>query len=140
MTITIYHNPECGTSRNTLAMIRQSGVEPEVIEYLKAPPARARLAEMIAAAGLSVRDAIRQKDTPYAALGLDNMALSDAQLLDAMQAHPILINRPFVVTEKGVRLCRPSEVVLDILPNPEIGPFVKEDGEVIIDADGKRVK
>ncbi len=140
MTITIYHNPECGTSRNTLAMIRQSGVEPEVIEYLKAPPARARLAEMIAAAGLSVRDAIRQKDTPYAALGLDNTALSDAQLLDAMEAHPILINRPFVVTEKGVRLCRPSEVVLDILPNPEIGPFVKEDGEVIIDADGKRVK
>jgi len=140
VTITIYHNPECGTSRNTLAMIRQSGVEPEVIEYLKAPPARARLAEMIAAAGLSVRDAIRQKDTPYAALGLDNTALSDAQLLDAMEAHPILINRPFVVTEKGVRLCRPSEVVLDILPNPEIGPFVKEDGEVIIDADGKRVK
>jgi arsenate reductase len=140
VTITIYHNPECGTSRNTLAMIRQSGVEPEVIEYLKAPPARARLAEMIAAAGLSVRDAIRQKDTPYAALGLDNTALSDAQLLDAMEAHPILINRPFVVTENGVRLCRPSEVVLDILPNPEIGPFVKEDGEVIIDADGKRMK
>ncbi len=140
MTITIYHNPDCGTSRNTLAMIRQSGVEPVVIEYLKTPPARARLAEMIAAAGLTVRDAIRQKDTPYAALGLDNPALSDAQLLDAMEAHPILINRPLVVTEKGVRLCRPSEVVLDILPNPEIGPFVKEDGEVIIDADGKRVK
>lgn len=140
MTITIYHNPECGTSRNTLAMIRQSGVEPEVIEYLTAPPARARLAEMIAAAGLTVREAIRQKDTPYAAMGLDNPALSDAQLLDAMEAHPILINRPFVVTDKGVRLCRPSELVLDILPNPEIGPFVKEDGEVIINPDGKRVK
>ena len=131
MTITIYHNPDCGTSRNTLAMIRQSGEEPEVIEYLKTPPTRARLVEMIASAGLTVRQAIRQKDTPYAELGLDAPALSDAALLDAMQAHPILINRPFVLTPLGVRLCRPSELVLDILPNPHIGEFVKEDGEVI---------
>ncbi|MDR3471100.1 MAG: arsenate reductase (glutaredoxin) [Devosia sp.] len=139
MTITIYHNPDCGTSRNTLAMIRQSGEEPEVIEYLKTPPSRERLVDLIARAGLSVRKAIRQKDTPYEALGLGDPALSDDQLLDAMLAHPVLINRPFVVTPKGVRLCRPSEVVLDILPNPDIGPFTKEDGEVIIDAAGKRV-
>jgi len=136
---TIYHNPDCGTSRNTLAMIRQSGVEPEVIEYLKTPPTRDRLAWLIAEAGLSVRQALRQKDTPYEALGLSDATLSDDTLLDAMLAHPILINRPFVVTGKGVRLCRPSELVLDILDNPDIGPFVKEDGEVIIDADGKRI-
>lgn len=137
---TIYHNPDCGTSRNTLAMIRQSGVEPEVIEYLKHPPARQRLAELISAAGLTIRQAIRQKDTPYDALGLSDTSLSDDALLDAMMAHPILINRPFVVTSRGVRLCRPSELVLDILENPDIGPFTKEDGEVVIDADRKRIR
>lgn len=132
MSITIYHNPGCGTSRNTLAMIRQSGEEPEVIEYLKTPPTRARLLELIRGAGLSVREALRQKDTPYDALGLGDPALSEAELLDAMLAHPVLINRPFVVTPKGIRLCRPSEVVLEILPNPDIGPFTKEDGEVVV--------
>lgn len=131
MSITIYHNPECGTSRNTLAMIRQSGEEPTIVEYLKTPPTREVLTAMIADAGLTVRQAIRQKDTPYEALGLGNEVLSDDQLLDAMEAHPILINRPFVVTPKGTRLCRPSEVVLDVLPNPDIGPFTKEDGEVV---------
>jgi arsenate reductase len=139
MSIVIYHNPECGTSRNTLAMIRQSGEDPEIIEYLKNPPGRERLAELIKAAGLTVRAAVRRKDTPYEALGLDDPALTDDDLLDAMLAHPILINRPFVETPKGVRLCRPSELVLDILPNPDIGPFTKEDGEVIIDSAGKRV-
>lgn len=132
MTVTIYHNPDCGTSRNTLAMIRQSGVEPEVIEYLKTPPSRERIVELVAAAGLSLRQALRQKDTPYAALGLDNPALDDNALLDAIAAHPILLNRPFVATPRGVRLCRPSEVVLEILENPDIGPFTKEDGEVVI--------
>jgi len=131
MSITIYHNPDCGTSRNTLAMIRQSGVEPEVIEYLKTPPTRQKLMTMIADAGLTVREAIRQKDTPYDALGLADLALTDAQLLDAMEAHPILFNRPFVVTARGTRLCRPSQLVLDILPNPHIGDFTKEDGEVV---------
>jgi arsenate reductase len=140
MTITIYHNPDCGTSRNTLAMIRQSGVEPVVIEYLVNPPDRDRLAWLIAKSGLTARQAIRQKDTPYEALGLGNPALSDDQLLDAMLAHPILINRPFVVTPLGVRLCRPSELVLEILPNADIGPFTKEDGEVIVDATGRRVR
>lgn len=139
MTVTIYHNPECGTSRNTLAMIRQSGTEPEVIEYLVTPPSRDRLAWLIAQAGLTVRAAIREKGTPYAELGLDDATLGDEALLDAMLAHPILINRPFVVTPRGVRLCRPSEVVLDILDNPDIGPFTKEDGEVVIDAGGRRV-
>ena len=138
MAITIYHNPDCGTSRNTLAMIRQSGEEPVVVHYLLDPPSRERLVGLIVAAGLSVRAAIRQKDTPYAALGLDDPALDDAALLDAMLAHPILINRPFVETPNGVRLCRPSELVLDILPNPDIGPFVKEDGEIVIDADRRR--
>jgi arsenate reductase len=131
MSITIYHNPACGTSRNTLAMIRASGEEPEVIEYLRTPPTRTRLQEMIVAAGLTVREAIRQKDTPYFELGLDDDSLSDAALLDAMEAHPILINRPFVVTPLGVRLARPSEVVLEILPNPNIGEFKKEDGEIV---------
>jgi arsenate reductase (glutaredoxin) len=131
MTITIYHNPDCGTSRNTLAMIRKSGEEPEVIEYLNAPPSRERLVWLIAQAGLSVREAIRQKDTPYETLGLGDTSLGDEALLDAMQSNPILINRPIVVTEKGVRLCRPSEVVLGILPNPDILPFTKEDGEVV---------
>jgi len=131
MSITIYHNPQCGTSRNALAMIRASGEEPEIIEYLKTPQSRERLKELIAAAGLTVRQAIRQKGTPYLELGLDDETLSDEALLDAMEAHPILINRPFVVTEKGVRLARPSEIVLEILPNPVIGDFTKEDGEVI---------
>jgi arsenate reductase len=137
---TIYHNPDCGTSRNTLAMIRQSGEEPEVIEYLRTPPARDRLIWLIGQAGLTVRQAIRQKDTPYEALGLSDPSLADDALLDAMLAHPILINRPFVVAAGGVRLCRPSELVLDILANPHIGPFVKEDGDVIIDAEGNRVR
>jgi len=139
MSVTIFHNPECGTSRNTLAMIRQSGVEPLVIDYRATPPTREYLAFLVAQAGLTVRDAIRQKDTPYLELGLDNPALGDAELLAAMVAHPVLINRPFVVTPRGVRLCRPSELVLDILLNPEIGPFIKEDGEVVIDQDGRRV-
>lgn len=139
MTTTIYHNPDCGTSRNTLAMIRQSGVEPEVIEYLKTPPDRATLIRLIAGAGLSVREALRKKDTPFEALALGDPAKSDDDLLDAVKAHPILLNRPFVVTPIGTRLCRPSEIVLEILENPDIGPFTKEDGEVIIDAQGKRL-
>lgn len=139
MEIRIYHNPNCGTSRNTLALIRNTGVEPEVIDYLKTPPGRVELREMIAKAGLTVRGAIREKGTPYAELGLDNPALTDDELLDAMLAHPILINRPFVVTPAGVRLCRPSEAVLDILPLPQQGAFAKEDGEAVIDADGRRV-
>ncbi|RAM64747.1 arsenate reductase (glutaredoxin) [Herbaspirillum rubrisubalbicans] len=138
MTI-IYHNPACGTSRNTLAMIRNSGEEPTVIEYLQYPPSREQLVKMIQDAGLTVREAIRQKGTPYAELGLDDATLSDDQLLDAMLANPILINRPFVVTTKGSRLCRPSELVLDILPNPQQGAFTKEDGEVVINAEGQRV-
>lgn len=137
---TIYHNPDCGTSRNTLAMIRQSGEEPEVIEYLKTPPSRNKLVWLIGQAGLTVRQAIRQKDTPYESLGLADPSLPDDALIDAMLAHPILINRPFVVTTRGVRLCRPSEMVLDILENPDIGPFAKEDGEVIIDSEGRRVR
>ena len=139
MPIQIYHNPACGTSRNTLAMIRNSGDEPEIIEYLLHPPARETLIKLIRDAGLAVRDALRQKGTPYAELGLDNPQLSDDLLLDAMLAHPILINRPFVVTPKGTRLCRPSELVLDILPNPQRGSFSKEDGEVVADAEGQRV-
>ncbi|NUU03606.1 arsenate reductase (glutaredoxin) [Herbaspirillum robiniae] len=138
-TVTIYHNPACGTSRNTLAMIRNSGAEPVIVEYLQHPPQREQLAAMIRDARLSVRDAIRQKGTPYAELGLDNPALADEQLLDAMLAHPILINRPFVVSTLGTRLCRPSELVLEILPNPQQGAFTKEDGEVVIDARGQRV-
>ncbi|MGV8833074.1 MAG: arsenate reductase (glutaredoxin) [Devosia sp.] len=139
MTVTIYHNPECGTSRNTLAMIRQSGVTPDVIDYRTNPPSRERLQQLISDAGLSVRQAIREKGTPFAELGLDDPSLSEDALLDAMLAHPILINRPFVETPRGVRLCRPSELVLDILENPDIGPFTKEDGEVIIDAKGQRL-
>ena len=131
MSVTIYHNPSCGTSRNTLAMIRASGVEPEVIEYVKNPPSRERLVELIAAMGGNVRALIREKGTPYAELGLDNANLSDVALIDAMLQHPILINRPIVVTNKGVKICRPSELVLDILENPNIGPFTKEDGEVV---------
>lgn len=131
MTVTIYHNPACGTSRNTLAMIRQSGEEPVVIEYLKHPPSRERLLELLRAMEIPPRELLRQKGTPYAELGLDDPKWTDDQLIDFMIAHPILINRPIVETPKGVRLCRPSEKVLDILPNPQIGRFVKEDGEVI---------
>lgn len=140
MSITIYHNPNCGTSRNTLAIIKQSGEEPEVIEYLQTPPSRERLVELIKLAGLTPREVLRRKGTPYDELGLDDEKWSDDQLVDFMMEHPILINRPIVVTEKGIRLCRPSEVVLDILPNADIGPFVKEDGIVIIDDNGVRVK
>ena len=140
MTITIYHNPACGTSRNTLAMIRQSGEEPEVIEYLKAPPSRQRLIELIAAMGITPRELLRQKDTPFAALGLGDPKWTDDELVDFMVKHPILINRPIVVTPKAVVLARPSEAVLDVLPNPDIGPFVKEDGEVVIDDAGKRLR
>ena len=138
MTITIYHNPDCGTSRNTLAMIRQSGEEPEVIEYLKTPPSREKLVELIAAMGMTPRDLLREKGTPYAELDLGDPKWSDDEIIDFMLAHPILINRPIVVTPLGVVLARPSEAVLDILPNPDIGPFTKEDGEVVI-AEGKRL-
>jgi arsenate reductase len=137
--ITIFHNPACGTSRNTLALIRNSGVEPEVIEYLITPPSRERLADLIRRMGVPVRDVLRQKGTPYAELGLDDPSLTDEQLLDAMIAHPILINRPIVVTPLGVRLCRPSEAVLDILPNPQRGAFTKEDGEQVVDELGRRL-
>ena len=130
MTVTIYHNPNCGTSRNTLAMIRQSGVEPTIIEYLKTPPSRAKLKELITAMGIPVRALLREKGTPYKELGLDDPRWSDDELLDFMIAHPILINRPIVVTAKGVRLCRPSEAVIDLLENP-VGRFVKEGGEVV---------
>lgn len=139
MSVTIYHNPDCGTSRNTLAMIRQSGVEPTVIEYLTTPPDRDVIAQLVAGAGLTLRQALRQKDTPFDALGLGDPTKSDSELLEAVEAHPILLNRPFVVTPICTRLCRPSEVVLEILENPNIGPFTKEDGEVIIDAEGKRI-
>lgn len=131
MAITIYHNPACGTSRNTLAMIRQSGEEPVVIEYLKDPPTRARLVELLAAMAIAPRDLLRQKGTPYEDLGLADPKWTDDELIGFMLEHPILINRPIVVTPKGVRLCRPSEAVLDILPNSDIGAFAKEDGEVV---------
>lgn len=131
MTITIYHNPNCGTSRNTLAMIRQSGEEPVIVEYLKTPPTREKLVSLIGAMDISPRELLRQKGTPYEELNLGDASLSDEQLIDAMMAHPILINRPIVETEKGTRLCRPSEVVLEILPNADIGGFTKEDGEVV---------
>jgi len=137
--VTIYHNPQCGTSRNTLALIRNAGIEPTIIEYLHTPPSREQLAAMIKAAGLTVRGALREKGTPYTELGLGDPDLTDEQLLDAMMAHPILINRPFVVTERGTRLSRPSELVLDILPQPQRGYFAKEDGEVVIDEKGERV-
>jgi arsenate reductase len=139
MSITIYHNPACGTSRHTLAMIRQSGEEPEVVEYLKTPPSRERLVELFALMGIPVRALLRQKGTPFAELGLDDPRWSDDELIDFMIAHPILINRPIVVTPLGAKLCRPSELVLDILANANIGPFTKDDGEVVIDADGRRV-
>jgi arsenate reductase len=139
LNVTIYHNPDCGTSRNTLAMIRNAGIEPTVIEYLQSPPSRDQLVKMIADAGLTVRQAIREKGTPFADLGLDNPALSDNLLLDAMLKDPILINRPFVITPLGTRLARPSEVVLDILPETHKGAFAKEDGEQVLDAEGKRI-
>ncbi len=137
--VEIWHNPACGTSRNTLALIRHVGIEPTIVEYTSSPPTKARLADAIAAAGLSVRDAMRQKGTPYVELGLEDTSLSDDALLEAMTAHPILINRPFVFSSRGVRLCRPSEAVLDLLP-PTDKPFTKEDGEVVIDANGVRVR
>ncbi|UXS03060.1 arsenate reductase (glutaredoxin) [Agrobacterium tumefaciens] len=138
--VTIYHSPACGTSRNTLELIRHAGIEPTVIEYLKNPPSREQLVRMIASAGLTVRQAMREKGTPYAELGLDNPELSDAQLLDAMLETPILINRPFVMTPMGTRLSRPSEVVLDILPADAFkGPFTKEDGEQLLNDEGKRL-
>ena len=137
--ITIYHNPQCGTSRNVLAMIRNTGVEPEVIEYLKTPPTRAKLVELLARMQLPVRDLLRQKGTPYDELGLADVTLSDDALLDALVAHPALLNRPVVVTPLGTRLCRPSERVLGILPLPQQAAFTKEDGEAIVNAQGKRI-
>lgn len=139
-TVTIYHNPRCGTSRNTLALIRNAGIEPTVVAYLEAPPTREQLMQLIAASGLSVREVLRSKEALCAELGLDDPARADAELIDAMLRHPVLINRPIVVTELGTRLCRPSELVLDILPAPQQGPFTKEDGEVVIDSQGKRVR
>lgn len=138
--VIIYHNPDCGTSRNALAMIRNAGVEPHVIEYLKTPPSRALLVQLIERAKISPRDLLREKGTPYAALGLGDTSLSDDELIDAMMAHPILINRPLVVTPLGVKLCRPSEAVLDILPLAQRGAFAKEDGEQVIDGAGNRVQ
>ena len=137
--VIIYHNPECGTSRNTLAMIRNAGIEPHVVESLKTPPSRALLVQLVERAGLSPRDLLREKGTPYADLGLGDTSLSDDALVDAMMEHPILINRPLVVTPLGVRLCRPSEVVLDILPEKQLGAFAKEDGEQVVDTAGDRV-
>ena len=138
MDVVIYHNPACGTSRNTLALIRNAGVEPHVIEYLKCPPARAMVAELAKRTGLGVRGLLREKGTPYAELGLGDPSLSDDQLLDAIAKHPVLLNRPIVVSPKGARLCRPSEAVLDLLP-PQRGAFAKEDGEKVVDATGARV-
>ena len=140
MTVTIYHNPQCGTSRNTLAMIRNSGIEPEIIEYLQTPPSREMLADLIRRMNLPVRAVLRQKGQLYEELGLSDSSLPDDRLLDAMMAHPILIQRPIVVTQTGVRLCRPSEAVLDILPAPQRGAFAKEDGEQIVDETGRRLK
>lgn len=138
--ITIYHNPECGTSRNTLALIRNSGVEPTVIHYLETPPSRDQLVALIAAMGMPVRELLRKNVPPYEALGLAEDSFSDEVLIDAMLVHPILINRPIVVTPIGTRLCRPSELVLDILPDQQKGAFAKEDGEQVVDASGKRLK
>ncbi|WP_421232266.1 glutaredoxin-dependent arsenate reductase [Aeromonas jandaei] len=138
--ITIYHNPECGTSRNTLELIRNSGVEPTVIHYLETPPSRDQLVALIAAMAMPVRDLLRKNVPPYEALGLAEDRFSDDALIDAMLAHPILINRPIVVTPLGTKLCRPSEVVLDILPDQQKGAFAKEDGEQVVDSSGKRLK
>ena len=137
--IIIYHNPECGTSRNTLAMIRNAGIEPHVVEYLKTPPSLPLLVELIDRAGITPRDLLREKGTPYAELGLGDDALSDDTLVDAMMAHPVLINRPLVVSPLGVKLCRPSEAVLDLLPDAQQGAFAKEDGEQVVDASGQRI-
>lgn len=139
MDITIYHNARCGSSRNTLGLIRNTGVEPTVIDYLANPPSHALLKAMIGAAGLTVREAMRAQEAAHAQLGLDDPALDDDALIDAMLAHPALINRPFVVTAQGVRLCRPCELVLDILPLPQLGAFSKENGEAVIDAAGQRI-
>ena len=139
MDVVIYHNPACGTSRNALELIRHVGIEPHVIEYLKTPPSRAMVAWLAERTGTPLRDLLREKGTPFAELGLENPALTDDQLLDAIEAHPILLNRPIVVSPLGVRLCRPSEAVLDLLPAENLKPFTKEDGEVVIDADGQRV-
>ena len=137
--IVIYHNPECGTSRNTLGLIRNAGIEPHVVEYLKTPPSRALLVELIDRAGMAPRELLREKGTPYAELGLGDTSLSDDALVDAMMAHPILVNRPLVVSPLGVKLCRPSEAVLDLLPGDQLGAFAKEDGQQVVDASGQRV-
>ncbi len=137
--VIIYHNPDCGTSRNTLWMIRNAGIEPHVIEYLKSPPTKALLEQLVSRMGVSLRDILREKDTPFATLGLADMSLSDEAILEAIEKHPILINRPIVVTQMGVKLCRPSEVVLDILPSPQQASFAKEDGEVVVDGAGNRI-
>jgi len=138
--VTIFHNPRCGTSRNTLALIRNAGIEPDVVLYLEAPPSREQLTRLVQDSGLPVREVLRSKEALCAELGLNDPSRTDAELIDAMLAHPVLINRPIVVTELGTRLCRPSELVLDILPAPQQGPFTKEDGEVVIDAQGQRVR
>jgi len=137
--VVVYHNPACGTSRNTLAMIRNAGIEPHVVEYLKTPPSRALLVDLIARAGITPRALLREKGTPYAELGLGDTSLSDDALIDAMIGHPILINRPLVVSPLGVKLCRPSEAVLDLLPADQLGAFTKEDGEQVVDASGQRI-
>jgi len=138
--VTIYHNPQCGTSRNTLAMIRNAGLEPRVVLYLETPPSQQELKSLIAAMAIPVRDLLRQKGTPYDELDLANPKWSDDELIEFMHRHPILINRPVVVTQLGARLCRPSEQVLDLLPKPQQGPFTKEDGEVVIDEQGRRAR
>ena len=138
--IIIYHNPECGTSRNALGLIRNAGIEPHVVEYLKTPPSRALLEQLIERAGITPRELLREKGTPFAELGLDDPALSDAERIDAMMAHPVLINRPLVVSPLGVRLCRPSEAVLELIPDDQLGAFAKEDGEQVIAADGSRIQ
>lgn len=140
MDVIIYHNPACGTSRNTLELVRHAGIEPHVIEYLKTPPSRALVAQLVARMGVSVRDILREKGTPFAELGLADSALTDEQLLEAIAAHPVLMNRPIVVSPLGAKLCRPSETVLDLLPAEGLKPFTKEDGEVVIDADGRRAR
>jgi len=140
VSVTIYHNPDCGTSRNTLALIRNAGIEPTIIEYLKTPPSRETLVELLKQMGMTPRQLLRQKGTPFAELKLNEAHWTDEQLIEQMLAHPILINRPIVVTERGVKLCRPSEAVLDLLPSPQQGAFTKEDGERVIDEKGERVK
>lgn len=140
MDVVIYHNPACGTSRNTLALIRHVGIEPHVVEYLKTPPSRAMILALVERMGVPLRSLLREKGTPFAELGLGDPALTDDQLLDAIEAHPILLNRPIVVSSLGVKLCRPSEAVLDLLPSEGLKPFTKEDGEVVIDAEGRRVR